>query len=71
MLDAAIDRPTTLETTVIGAAWLAGMQAGIYQARRPFLNKWHCEKRLQPNITEELRARKYNDWKEAIQKTFS
>ena len=43
MLDAPVDRPTVLETTALGAAYLAGLQAGIYPAPAKFADNWRLE----------------------------
>ncbi len=69
MLDAPIDRPKIVETTAMGAAWLAGMQAGIYAGKDEFTNHWHCEKRFIPDMADELREKKYAGWQAAIQRT--
>ncbi len=69
MLDAPIDRPKIVETTAMGAAWLAGMQAGIYAGKDEFAKHWHCEKRFIPDMADELREQKYAGWQAAIQRT--
>ena len=40
ILDAPVDRPTILETTALGAAWLAGSKAGIWPGKRDFAKTW-------------------------------
>src|SRR5690606_306479 len=40
ILDAPVDRPTILETTALGAAWLAGMRAGIWPGMAEFAQGW-------------------------------
>ncbi|PIE40528.1 MAG: glycerol kinase [Gammaproteobacteria bacterium] len=69
MLDAPIDRPKIVETTAMGVAWLAGMQAGIYAGKDEFAKHWHCEKRFMPDMAAELREKKYAGWQTAIKRT--
>lgn len=71
MLDAPIDRPQVLETTAMGAAWLAGMQAGIYHGKSEFAKNWNCETRFMPDMPNAVRERKYQQWQDAIERTLS
>merc|ERR1711879_133144 len=57
ILNASIDRPEILETTALGAAWLAGMKAGFYPDKEGFSNSWKLEKRFEPQIDEEKREK--------------
>lgn len=66
ILNAPIDRPTNLETTVQGAAWLAGMQAGIYPDMDGFSETWQLENRFEPKMDEANREKRYANWKRAI-----
>jgi glycerol kinase len=71
ILDAPVDRPKVMETTALGAAYLAGLQAGIYPAPEEFENSWSLEKRFLPKMKEEVRAQKYSGWKDAVSRTLS
>jgi len=71
ILDAAVDRPEVLETTALGAAWLAGMQAGIYPGQDEFARGWALERRFEPRMGAETRARKRAAWARAIEATMS
>ena len=66
MLDAPVDRPHNLETTALGAAWLAGMRAGIYPDRDGFAAGWAAERRFEPGMAAGLRAEKYAGWNDAV-----
>mgnify|MGYP002621103378 FL=1 len=55
ILDAPVDRPETLETTAMGAAWLAGMRVGLYPEQSEFAKSWSLEKRFKPGMDDELR----------------
>ena len=69
ILDAPVDRPETLETTAMGAAWLAGMRVGLYPEQSEFAKSWSLEKRFQPGMDDELREQRYKDWKLAVAAT--
>jgi len=68
-LDAPVDRPTLLETTALGAAWLAGYKAGVYPDQEAFAKTWSCERRFEPAIEEPERARRRAIWNDAVSRT--
>ena len=55
ILNTPVDRPQLLETTAMGVAWLAGMQAGIYHDEKGFSQSWSVEKRFNPEMKSEVR----------------
>ena len=69
ILGAAVDRPEGLETTARGAAWLAGMQAGIYPHRHGFAKIWALERRFRPALVSSERDAAYARWRRAIPAT--
>ncbi len=71
IIGAPVDRPEVKETTALGAAWLAGMQAGIYPDQAGFAESWALEKRFKPKMDDDVRAEKYALWKKAIAATMS
>ena len=71
ILNAPVDRPQVLETTALGAAYLAGLQKGLFPPPHEFAGSWKCDKRFTPSLAEEIRVRKYNGWKDAIRRTLS
>jgi len=71
ILGAPVDRPETLETTALGAAWLAGMQAGLYPDRDGFAASWALERRFEPAMEAGLREMRYAGWKDAVSRTLS
>ncbi len=68
ILDAPVDRPKVLETTAIGAAYLAGLQAGLLPAPEKFATRWKRDKRFKPKMKAALREAKYAGWKDAVRK---
>jgi glycerol kinase len=71
LVNAEVDRPTVLETTALGAAWLGGMQKGFYGNKDEFSQSWGLEKRFSPNMDENTRRRKYAGWQDAVRRTLS
>ncbi len=71
IIGAQVDRPEVLETTALGAAWLAGMKAGLYPDQAGFAANWALERRFEPEMGEELRDQKYSGWKKAVAATMS
>ena len=71
ILGAPVDRPTVLETTALGAAWLAGMRAGIYPDQQGFAANWALERQFTPQMEAAEGDRRYAGWKDAIARTLS
>lgn len=71
ILNAPVDRPTVMETTALGAAYLAGLQTGFYPAPDEFAKLWSLDARFSPGMDEGERERKYSGWKDAVRRTLS
>jgi glycerol kinase len=69
ILGAPVDRPACLETTALGAAYLAGMAAGLYPDPETFAAAWLGERRFEPKMPEAVRAQKYQGWQDAVART--
>jgi glycerol kinase len=69
IIGASVDRPEVLETTALGAAWLAGQSAGVYPDREGFAKSWALERTFEPKMDEAERAEKYAGWKRAVDAT--
>ncbi|MEO0921155.1 MAG: glycerol kinase GlpK [Pseudomonadota bacterium] len=69
IIDAPVDRPQVLETTALGAAWLAGMQAGVCPDQNGFAKEWALEHRFEPSMAASDRDVRYQAWKRAVQAT--
>ena len=68
ILDAPVDRPKNLETTALGAAYLAGLQAGLLPKPEIFAKTWKRQKRFESKMKPALRDAKYAGWKDAVRK---
>ncbi len=71
ILDADVDRPGTLETTAIGAAYLAGLGAGLCPRPDEFARQWQRQRRFSPDMPAAIRDRKYAFWKECVCRTLT
>ena len=69
ILGAPVDRPKVLETTALGAAWLAGSRAGIYPEQQGFADSWACDRRFEPQMDAPRRDRLYSGWQDAVSRT--
>ena len=66
MLGAPVDRPTVLETTALGAAWLAGHTAGVWPDREGFGKHWRLDRRFTPAMDTDRREARYAQWQRAV-----
>ena len=69
IIGAPVDRHRVTETTALGAAWLAGMQAGLYPDAEGFARTWALERQFTPQMDEAIRHAKYARWQRAVQAT--
>ena len=69
IIGARVDRPKVLETTAMGAAWLAGQRAGLYPAQAEFAAQWALERSFQPEMSADVRAAKVDAWQRAVDAT--
>ena len=68
ILAAPVDRPVVLETTAIGAAYLAGLAAGVCPSPAEFAKSWKLDRRFLPEMSAPIREAKYAGWKDAVRK---
>ncbi len=71
ILDAPVDRPVLLETTALGVAWLAGHRAGIWPDQQGFAETWKRDRRFEPDMAEDIRAREDRIWRDAVRRTLT
>jgi glycerol kinase len=71
IIDAPVDRPVVMETTALGAAYLAGFAAGVCPEPERFADSWQLERRFKPRMDAGLRARKWAGWQDAVRRTLS
>jgi glycerol kinase len=66
ILGTPVEVPETLETTALGAAYLAGLAVGFWQDKEELKSRWRLRRRYDPQMDEEERERLYGRWKEAV-----
>ena len=66
MLDAPVDRPKVLETTALGAAWIAGHSAGVWPDQAGFAKHWRLDRRFTPAMDADRREARYAQWRRAV-----
>lgn len=69
IIGAPVDRPKVTETTALGAAYLAAMQAGVTGGPEEFARTWALDRRFTPRMDEATRDAKYARWGKAIAAT--
>ncbi|MDJ0992574.1 MAG: glycerol kinase GlpK [Dinoroseobacter sp.] len=71
ILGAPVDRPKVLETTALGAAWLAGMKREVLPGQAEFAKTWALDRRFSPEMSQETRDSKYAAWQRAVSATMA
>jgi glycerol kinase len=71
LLGAPVDRPTVLETTALGAAWLAGSHEGCWPGMDGFAASWNLDQQFTPAMEDTIRAEKLARWRDAVSRTLS
>ena len=69
ILGESVKRPTVLETTALGAAYLAGLAVGFWENKNEIKQKWVLDKEFSPNMSKEERDKKYTGWLKAVERT--
>ncbi|NLY66166.1 MAG: glycerol kinase GlpK [Tissierellia bacterium] len=68
ILGVPIKRPNIIETTALGAAYLAGLAVGFWSCREEIWEKWNVNQSFEPQMEIEKRENIYKGWKEAVKK---
>ena len=71
IMDAPVDRPKVMETTALGAAYLAGFAAGLCPDLDGFAATWQRERRFLPQMDAATRERKWQGWRDAVSRTLT
>lgn len=68
MLNVSVERPKNVESTVLGAAYLAGLQSGVFQSTEEITELWARESVFEPKMGAADRASLYSGWQNAVQR---
>ncbi len=71
ILASPVDRPKVMETTALGAAYLAGRAAGLCPDLDGFAAQWRLDRRFEPRMGASERERKYSGWQDAVRRTLT
>lgn len=71
VLAAPVDRPVFLETTILGAAWLAASRAGIWPDQEGFASHWKRDRRFTPDLDGAERERAIAGWRDSVSRCLS
>jgi glycerol kinase len=71
ILNSPVDRPTILETTALGAAWLAGWKAGVWPDMQGFAKRWSLDRQFNPRMDDATRRAKLKGWRNAVKRTLT
>jgi len=68
LLGIPVVRPQVLETTALGAAYLAGLATGVWTSREEIAKQWKVAKRFEPRMKREEAERRMDGWKRALER---
>ncbi len=71
LLGCVVDRPEVTETTALGAAWLAGLQIGLYDSPETISKHWRLDRRFEPRRDRQWREKRHALWRDAVRRTLS
>jgi glycerol kinase len=68
ILGTTVERPEVIETTALGAAYLAGLAVGFWQ-KEQILKNWKLDNQFQPEMVEAEKEQLYSGWKKAVKRS--
>ena len=71
ILDVEVSRPEQTETTALGAAYLAGLQCGVYSSLDDLTQNWQLDRSFSPELDKDRRHNMIAGWESAIARTRS
>lgn len=66
MIGVNVDRPACIETTALGAAYLAGLACGYWESKEDIVKNWNVSRSFVPQMPEEIREKNKKGWKRAV-----
>ncbi len=66
IINAPVKRPRCIETTAMGAAYLAGLAVGYWKDKEEVVKNWAMDREFTPQIEEEARIKKIKGWEKAV-----
>ncbi|AEE90759.1 glycerol kinase [Tepidanaerobacter acetatoxydans Re1] len=69
ILGVPVDRPKVIETTALGAAYLAGLAVGYWKDKNDISAKWQIDRTFKPQMDIDTKERLYKGWKKAVKRS--
>lgn len=69
LLGIEVVRPAMIETTALGAAYLAGLGCGLFESQAELRQHWRVDRRFTPRTTATERAERFDHWEQAVRRT--
>ena len=66
IINAPVNRPQCVETTAMGAAYLAGLAVGYWASKEDVIKNWAIDKTFEPKIADEEREKRIKGWNKAV-----
>lgn len=70
IINAPVNRPVCVETTAMGAAYLAGLAVGYWKNKDEVVSNWAIDRTFSPSISEEERSRRIRGWNKAVRYSY-
>ncbi len=70
IINAPVHRPVCVETTAMGASYLAGLAVGFWASKDDVIKNWAIDKEFEPAMDDAARAKELKGWKQAVKATF-
>ncbi len=70
LINAPVKRPSCVETTAMGAAYLAGLAVGYWQSKEEVMRNWDVDRVFKPKLDDKEREKKIKGWKKAVKYAF-
>ncbi len=71
LLNVPVDRPKVVETTALGASYLAGLAVGFWEDKNELAKNWQLDRRFEPDMSEDKRNELYVGWLKAVRRTMN
>ena len=66
LFDCKVERPVCIETTSLGAAYLAGLATGFWKSKGDVIQNWQIDRVFEPHMDETERKEKLKGWEKAV-----
>ena len=69
IMNTKVCRPKNVETTALGAAYLAGLASGFWKSKQEILERRETDRVFTPEMSDEKRSKLYEGWKKAVERS--